>query len=147
MTAPTPEIIFLNGRPHRMETWPRIPLIPGYIVENPDPEVQRYYGHNSWSSQPKRYQGTWAIRDHDLYLDALWGRHMVVGDPVPAIWFSGILRINRPHRTSTKPEHRGLIQRQKLIYILDGMVIRTRSVIVSTRYNYERETGLLCPRR
>ena len=97
MTAQIHERLIFDGEDTSMAFCP--PLPPGHprIAEidpnhrTSDDETSRIlYSTACW----RGYQGTWEIKEGRFYLVGLRGRFQLLGkEPLPADWFSGVIRI------------------------------------------------------
>ena len=140
MTAQAPERIILDGRPRALYAQPLYSLVERCSLDLRNPR--------GWNTGNYRgYIGTWEVRDARLNLVHLcWDAVREVpisedvrrrlfkaaqcdGYPIPAHWFSGVLRIATGKRLIYS--HQGWsswFERERVIHIAAGEVTRDREV-------------------
>jgi hypothetical protein len=96
MTAQIPEQLILDGEHVWMTCCPPMPEGHPRVIEvAPDERAGAGSLVNSTACW-RTYIGTWEVRQHRLYLTGLVGRYeLTAGDPLPAEWVTGVLRIPR----------------------------------------------------
>lgn len=119
MTAQIHECLVLNGEQTSMAFCPPLPERHPRLAALTDEEIEalRRHEHEKESAAGKElllaqldailgssacwrgYQGTWEIREEQLFLVGIEGRFKLIGDePLLADWFSGVLRVPRGER-------------------------------------------------
>ncbi len=141
MTAQVPERIILDGRPRALYVDPLYPLRERCRIEFGDPHVWNTANHRG-------YIGTWEICGSSLCLAhlcrsgrdseepmphalrrRLFRASQCNGFPIPAWWFTGVLRIAIGKRLVYS--HDGWshwFERERVIHIAAGEIIRDREV-------------------
>lgn len=96
MTAQIPENLIYEGYRTTMNFCPFLPEDHPRIVELSREEIKRENIHPMIFSTAcwRQYVGTWEVKNGQFYLVHLTGKYKILGDdPIPADWFSGVLKI------------------------------------------------------
>ncbi len=120
MTIQIPDEIVLNGRTFPLVYFPDLPR------EHPDLDTRRQYDPFSAASDCARgYVATWEIRNQRLFLAGIRGNcHMLVDEPVPATWFSGVLLVGEGERRPGLPAfHEPSDDREIRIMVEKGRIV------------------------
>ena len=130
MTAQIREILIIDGAETSMAFCPPLPIgHPRLIDVEP-----------KWPAEPgesiivnstacwRRYQATWEIKNGRLYLNGVRGTFRLQGhEPLPADWFSGVLRVPRGERLRYVHMGFGSVYEEELhIKIESGLVVELR---------------------
>jgi hypothetical protein len=116
ITAQLREKLILDGKLVGMAFCPPLPKHDPRLVERTDEEIAALRMRTSEEAKSgrqveplaaldlilgstacwRRYQGTWEVRDGQLFLNSIEGRFNLVGtEPLLADWFTGVLRVPR----------------------------------------------------
>lgn len=127
MTAQMRERLILEGAETWMALCPPLPEgHPRISVDDHDIEADDFecFTTACWRS----YQGTWEIKSGRLFLIGLRGRLRLRGeDPLPADWFSGVIRI--PRGALLQHVHMGfgsVYEEEVHVKIEKGTVVKSR---------------------
>jgi hypothetical protein len=131
MTAQIPEQLILDGARVGMTSCPPLPTGHPRLVEVARERPRTDAGSLASSTACwRKYIGTWEVRHERLYLTALVGSHeLTPGDPLPAAWVTGVLRI--PRGEPLRYVHMGfesVFERELQLRIEHGVVISRRVV-------------------
>lgn len=133
MTAQAHENLIYEGEETSMASCPPLPAGHPRVVALPQGESRSrevlppVIGSTAcW----RGYIGSWEVRDGRLYLTGVQGRYEVLGDePVPADWFSGVLRV--PRGELLRYVHMGfesVYERDLYVKVEAGTVVETWTV-------------------
>lgn len=132
MTAQIHERIILDGEETSMAFCPPLPDGHPRIYKQRPNEAVRDEGDFILGSTAcwRGYQGTWEIKDGRFYLVGLRGRFQLRdGDPIPADWFSGVLRVPKGEQLQYVHMGFGTVFEQEVhIKIENGVVVNTRTI-------------------
>jgi hypothetical protein len=132
VTAQIHERLVLDGEQTSMAFCPPLPEGHPRIYEpRPDEAVRDERDFILTSTACWRgYQGTWEIKDGRFYLVGLRGRFQLRdGDPIPADWFSGVLRVPKGEELQYVHMGFGTVYEQEVhIKIENGVVVSTRTI-------------------
>jgi hypothetical protein len=132
VTAQVHEKLIYEGEMMSIAFCPHLPARHPRILEV-DPEEARgedlpsiLFSTACW----RQYIGTWEIRDGRFYLVDITGRYKMVGDdPIPADWFSGVIRIPRGEILHYVHMGFGSVYEQEIhVKVKDGQVVRSRVI-------------------
>jgi hypothetical protein len=132
MTAQIPERLILDGLESSMAFCPPLPVGHPRLVQA-EPGAQPAPGDSAVLHSTacwRQYQGTWEIKDGRLFLVSLRGLYHLDGpEPLPADWFTGVLRIPRGEMLHYVHMGFGSVFEQELhIKIEQGRVTNSRTV-------------------
>jgi len=134
MTAQIPELLILDGEEVSMAFCPNFPInhpriLPADTSSIP-PELELKGMIVNGTACWRGYQGTWEIRNNQLYLLSLFGMWQIsAGEPLKAEWFSGVLRITRGEKLCHVHMGFGSVYEQEIHIRVDQGRVKARSVI------------------
>jgi uncharacterized Zn-finger protein len=118
VTAQVHEELIYEGERTSMACAPEIPEGHPRIRANPD-------GAILCPSCGRGYVGTWEIRDGRLFLNDIDGNYRLEGEPIPADWYSGTLRV--PRGRMLRYVHQGFLtsfEMELLVKVVKGRVVK-----------------------
>jgi hypothetical protein len=134
-TYQTPEVLHINGRVVPLLTTPLDPVLKPLLMQREDLRERLLWNN---SGLMRGYVGTWHIEGDLLYLVSLQREErdvwkdvplsLVFGDataPIPATWFTGILRV--PVGWACRYVHEGFAttwNEELLIHVVRGRIVR-----------------------
>lgn len=140
MTAQVHERLILDGVETSMAFCPPIPRGHPGIVDDDARDADPIVGSTAcW----RGYIGTWEVRDRRLWLVAVEGCARVVGEPVLADWFNGVLRI--PRGEELQYVHMGfgtVFEEEVHLRVEEGRVTGRRVIDNRKRAASESDPGL-----
>ena len=128
MTAQAHETLIFEGRKTSMAFCPPLPQRHPRIIELTSEEIED--GITSSTACWRGYIGTWEIKDGQFYLVNLIGRYKLIGkEPIPADWFSGVIRIPKGKVLHYVHMGFGSVYEQEIhVKIEKGKVVKSRVI-------------------
>lgn len=132
MTAQVHENLIFEGEQTSMACSPPLPERHPRIIElDPeDMETEKVSWIISSTACWRQYIGTWEIKDGRFYLVDITGRYKMAGnDPIPADWFSGVIRIPKGELLHYVHMGFGSVYEQEIhVKIENGEVVKSRTI-------------------
>ena len=126
MTAQVHEKLILNGEITTMMSSPTLPHHHKRLKKLWDWRIPKSSITRS-SACWRKYLGTWEVKDDRFYLVSIEGMFKLRGnDPIPALWFSGELRV--PRGKIIQYAHMGyhsLHEEDLFVSVENGIVVKT----------------------
>jgi hypothetical protein len=122
MTAQMHEKLIYEGTETSMAFCPPLPKNHPQLRQRED----THYQHTAcW----RGYVGTWELRRDHLFLNSIEGSYELTGEPIHAIWFSGVLRIPKGQLLQYVHMGFGSVYEEEIhVKIVDGLVTKERCV-------------------
>lgn len=131
MTAQMPEVLIIDGERTSMAFCPPLPKKhPRIVTRDADDSAETSIPIFRSTACWRGYRGTWEIKNGQFYLVGLEGHYRLRGsEPLPATWFSGVLRVPRGGLLQYVHMGFGSVYEEELhIKIEKGGVTKTRVV-------------------